>query len=137
MLQRIPILFLLLGLGLSSSQSTAQPTFEWPDESACLASPPTDEILQGWCLAITRNKGNCVACHQLNIKSWPNTLPEAGNIAPPLAAMQLRFPERDALRQIVADAPSQNPLTTMPPYERHELLTSDEIDRIIRFLLTL
>ncbi len=115
----------------------AQTTADWPDEDACLHTPPSDQRIQGWCLTILRTKGNCVACHTVNIRPWPDTLPDAGNIAPPLVAIQPRFPDLAALRLQIADAPALNPGTSMPPYERHELLSAAEIDQILAFLLTL
>lgn len=112
-------------------------TPDWPDETSCRENPPDDPVMSGWCLSIDREKGNCVACHTFNIGAWPRHIPVAGNIAPPLAAMQARFPDLDALRAQVEDAPAINPNTTMPPYLRHELLSNDEIERVLQFLLTL
>ncbi len=130
------VLVVCLGCLLQPSGAIAQ-VADWPDESTCRNNPPLDDVKKGWCLSIDREKGNCIACHTFNINPWPRDVPVAGNIAPPLVAMQPRFPDLEALRKQVADAPAVNPRTTMPPYLRHELLNADEIGRILQFLLTL
>ena len=127
----------VLGICTLPATATAQEISDWPDELQCRSNPPTSLIKAGWCLSIDRNKGNCVACHMLNINPWPKTLPISGNIAPPLVAMQPRFPDIEVLRRQVADAPALQPDTTMPPYLRHELLDAEEIERVLQFLLTL
>ncbi len=128
------LLVLLLATSPTEAQTNAN---QWPDEATCRELPPENEIVRGWCLAIDRDKGNCIACHTFNVTPWPKSLPVAGNIAPPLVAMEPRFPDIGQLRRQVADAPALNPRTTMPPYLRHELLTEAEIERILQFLLTL
>ena len=132
----LPVLAVCLGCMLQSPEAVAQ-VMDWPDEQSCRTDPPVDDVMTGWCLSIDREKGNCVACHTFNVNPWPQNIPVAGNIAPPLVAMQPRFPDLELLRNQVADAPTINPRTTMPPYLRHELLNSDEIEKILQFLLTL
>ncbi len=127
----------VLGIGTLPASAAAQDVAVWPDELQCRSIPPTNMIKAGWCLSIDRDKGNCIACHLLNVNPWPETLPVSGNIAPPLVAMQPRFPDIEVLRRQIADAPALNPDTSMPPYLRHELLDAEEIDRILKFLLTL
>ncbi len=127
----------VLGICTLPSTAPAQDISDWPDELQCRSNPPTSLVKAGWCLSIDRNKGNCVACHMLNVNPWPDTLPVSGNIAPPLVAMQPRFPDIEVLRRQIADASALNQDTSMPPYLRHELLDTDEIDRIVQFLLTL
>jgi sulfur-oxidizing protein SoxX len=61
----------------------------------------------------------------------------AGNIGPPLLAMQQRFPDRTQLRAQIWDSTVKNPQTMMPPFGRHRILTEDEIDKIVDFLYTL
>ena len=129
--------FCLVIYFLAVNMTSAQEKTAWPDEAECRENPPTEELVRGWCIAIDRDKGNCLACHTLNIKPWPATLPLAGNIAPPLVAMAPRFPDTEALREQIADAPAFNPNTTMPPYQKHGLLTEAEIDRILQFILSL
>ena len=110
----------------------------WPDEAGCkaiLSQLDTDPALSGWCLSILPQKGNCIACHTFNVSPWPETLPGAGNIAPPLVAMAPRFPDQLALRNLIEDATTINSHTTMPPYLKHGILTPGEIDQILQFLL--
>ena len=71
-----------------------------PDEKQCKSNKPTDAETQGWCAAINRRKGNCLACHAVTTKrQWPSKLPPGGNIAPPLVAIKSRFPNKAALRE--------------------------------------
>ncbi len=106
-----------------------------PTEAACLdkENPPTDVIMQGACAAIIRTKGNCQACHMMKDSKFINY----GNIAPPLLGMKARFPDEKKLREQVWDATKANPNTVMPPFGRHGILSEDEIDKVVKFLLTL
>jgi L-cysteine S-thiosulfotransferase len=103
------------------------------DESTCGnedALRAADVATQGGCLAIHRRKGNCNACHL--IAGVPS-----GDIAPPLAFMARRFPDKSALRAHIEDARRFNPNTVMPPYGAHHILTPAEIDKVVEFLLRL
>ncbi len=88
-------------------------------------------IEEGKRLAFDRKKGNCLACHMIPGGEAP------GDIGPPLVAIQARFPDKQKLRAQIWDATANNPHTVMPPYGRHEILTEDEIDKIVEFLYTL
>ena len=104
-----------------------------PNNEICdnKANPPQDPLVQGGCLVIDQKKGNCLACHRIE----GGTIP--GNIAPPLVAMQQRFPDKAKLRAQVWDATAANPRTSMPPFGKHKLLSEEEIDKVVDFLLTL
>jgi sulfur-oxidizing protein SoxX len=104
-----------------------------PSSEVCgnKASPPTDAITQGGCLAIDQKKGNCLACHRIEGGSIP------GNIAPPLISMAQRFPDKAKLRAQIWDSTVANPHTSMPPFGRHKILSEAEIDKIVEFMLTL
>jgi len=82
-------------------------------------------------VAFDRKKGNCLACHMMS----DGTLP--GNIAPPLIAMQARYPDKEKLRAQIWDATVANPNTIMPPFGRHQVLTEQEIDEVVEFVYTL
>lgn len=101
-----------------------------PDEAACKVDSK-DPIIQGGCIAIDPNKGNCIACHEIS----GTTL--AGNLGPPLVNMSPRFPDKTKLRAQVWDATAVNPRSAMPPFGKYGILSEDEIDKIILFLLTL
>jgi L-cysteine S-thiosulfotransferase len=85
---------------------------------------------EGEKLAFSRSKGNCIACHEIKGGS------DFGNIAPPLADMKARFPDRKELIAIVSDETKRNPLTVMPPFKRNLLLNDKEIEAIVDFLYT-
>ncbi len=89
------------------------------------------DLERGRQLAFERRKGNCLACHVIEGGEL------AGNYGPPLLMMKARFPDRDVLRQQVWDAEERNPETRMPPFGRHKILTEEEIDLVVDYLLTL
>jgi len=90
-----------------------------------------DRVEQGRVLAFERSKGNCLACHRIEGGDL------AGDYGPPLLLVQARFPDRDVLRAQIWDAASRNSETRMPPYGRHRILTEEEIDLVVDFILTL
>lgn len=108
-----------------------------PTDKQCVEMDNPNKITKGWCVSINRSKGNCLACHTIAANPWPEDLPAAGNIAPPLVAMKERFPEKAKLRGQIWDATKTNPRSIMPPFGRHKLLSEDEIDNIVEFLLTI
>ena len=82
-------------------------------------------------IAFNRSKGNCLACHGMP------TVPDAeqtGNSGPPLIAMQARFPDKAVLRAKLWDATASNPETYMPPMGKHQVLTEEEIDKVLDFI---
>ena len=85
----------------------------------------------GKTLAMERSKGNCLACHAMDDGELP------GNLGPPLLAMKLRFPDRQALVTQVCDATIRNPDSRMPPFCRHGILTEQEVRLIVDYLYTL
>lgn len=88
-------------------------------------------IEEGREIALDRKKGNCMACHVMDGATLP------GNIGPPLVAMKARFPDKAKLRDQIWDASTINPRSLMPPFGRHEILTEDEIDKVVEFVHTL
>lgn len=88
-------------------------------------------VEQGRELALSRSKGNCMACHQIPGVDF------YGDIAPPLVTMKARFPDREKLRQQIYDATQFNPNSVMPPFGKHDFLSKDEIDKIVEWLYTL
>lgn len=89
------------------------------------------DIKKGKELAFNRTKGNCLACHQIE----GGTL--AGNIGPPLIAMQARFPDYDTLRTQIYDARISNPNTIMIPFGPNAVMSDEEIDLVAKFIYTL
>jgi len=76
-------------------------------------------------------KGNCLACHQ--IPGDPSAVSLA-DIGPPLSQMRQRYPNRAVLRAQLSDPMARNPLTVMPPFGKHNILTEEEIELIIDYI---
>ena len=74
---------------------------------------------------------NCLSCHMMDDGELP------GNSGPPLLQMQLRFPDRQVLRQQIWDAAERNPNTIMPPYGRHHILTEAEVNLVVDYVHSL
>ena len=129
-----------LALGLSTSLflgtlltiPAAYAAGQAPDPSVCQdkGNPPKDVVTQGGCIVIERTKGNCMGCHLIAGVS-------SGNVAPPLVSMSQRFPDKNKLRDLISDATKVNPNTVMPPFGRHQILSKDEIDKVVEFILSL
>ncbi len=113
-------------LVLAMLVSLAFPIAAMADETGA-----ADRIEQGRVLAFERRKGNCLACHLIEGGEL------AGTYGPPLVLMKTRFPDRDILRAQIWDASVSMPSTRMPPFGRHRILTEDEIDLVVDFILTL
>ena len=90
-----------------------------------------DSIEAGRLIAEDRNNGNCYSCHLVEGAEL------AGNAGPPLLAMKMRFPDREVLKTQVADPRIRNPNTIMPPYGAHGILTEQELDQVVDYLLSL
>lgn len=88
-------------------------------------------VEQGKQIAFNRKKGNCLACHQIEGGEM------AGNIGPPLVAMKARFPDKSKLRAQIWDPTKVNPNSMMPPFGRHDILSEDEIDKVVEYIYTL
>ena len=91
----------------------------------------SDQLENGKALVMEKSKGNCLACHLIADGKQP------GNIGPPLVGMKARFPDAERLREQIWDATIRNPDTRMPPFGRYGILSSEEIDLIVRYLYTL
>lgn len=82
-------------------------------------------------LAYDRSKGNCLACHAMPTMEDAE---QPGTGGPPLIAMQARFPDRGVLRAKIWDATASNPESIMPPMGKHQVLTEEELDKVVDFL---
>ena len=89
------------------------------------------QAVDGKAIVMERSRGNCLACHAIADGKLPGTL------GPPLIGMKARFPDADTLRMQVWDATKRNPDTRMPPFGRHGILSSEEIDLVVQYLYTL
>ena len=96
-----------------------------------MAADNAASVAEGKKLAFDRKKGNCLACHQIEDGTSP------GNVGPPLMMMNVRFADRNRLRAQLDDPTQFNANTMMPPFGRHKILSGDEIEKIVDYLLTL
>jgi sulfur-oxidizing protein SoxX len=113
---RLPLLLAVGGLALADTQAAA-------------AEPAV--ITEGRAIAFARDKGNCLACHMIKDGE------AYGNIAPPLLMMEQRYPDKDKLRAQIANASAANPETSMPLFGKHEILTREELDKVVEFVWSL
>jgi sulfur-oxidizing protein SoxX len=113
----------IVAAGLASFASSYPPCAPGADEPG--------RIEQGREIAHDVYKGNCLACHQIPGDPKAVTL---ANIAPPLTAMRSRFPDRTQLRAQIWDSTQRNPMTVMPPFGKHRVLTEEEIDLVVEYI---
>jgi len=99
-------------------------TAAWP-----VAEPP--EVAAGREIAHDVYKGNCLACHRIPGDPTAVTL---ANIGPPIVHMRERFPDRAQLRLQIWDPTGRNPLSVMPPFGKHGVLTEREIDLVLEYI---
>ncbi|MCK9529995.1 MAG: sulfur oxidation c-type cytochrome SoxX [Gammaproteobacteria bacterium] len=96
-----------------------------------VAAAEPSVLEQGKAISFDNRKGNCLACHQIEGGDLP------GNIGPPLVVMKARFPDKAKLRAQIFDSTQANPNSIMPPFGRHQILTSDELDKVVEFIYSL
>jgi len=108
-----------------------------PTDKQCSKMKDQSTEIAGWCAAVDRRKGNCLACHVMITPKWPAGFPEGGNTAPPFTSMKARFPDKAKLRAQISEPRDANPKTLMPPFGTHKLLSDQQIDDIVEFLYTL
>jgi len=96
-----------------------------------VAAAEPSALEQGKAISFDNRKGNCLACHQIEGGDLP------GNIGPPLVVMKMRFPDKAKLRAQIFDSTQANPSSIMPPFGRHQILTPDELDKVVDFIYSL
>ncbi|MEH6519041.1 MAG: sulfur oxidation c-type cytochrome SoxX [Halioglobus sp.] len=96
-----------------------------------LAHASPESIAAGEQVASDRKLGNCYSCHMVVGAEL------AGNAGPPLIQMKSRYPDRAVLRAQIADPRSRNPNTIMPPYGAHNILTEQQLDQLVDYVLSL
>ena len=99
--------------------------------SAAESGKASKQLEEGKEIAFSRPKGNCLACHMIIGGASP------GNFAPPLIAMKSRFPDKEVLRAQIFDASKNNSETSMPLFGRYEVLTKDELDKVVDYIHSL
>jgi len=103
-------------------------TLAFPRVSAAAGA---DAVAAGKALVFDRSKGNCLACHAIA----GGTL--TGNVGPALNDMKTRYPDTTLLYQRIYDETRYNPMTVMPPFGRTKILSDQDIQQIVAYLLTL
>ena len=81
-------------------------------------------------IAFDRKKGNCLACHVIPGGDLP------GNLGPSLVGVADRL-SKERIRKQIWDPEQFNKVTSMPPFGKHRILTEDEIDKIVAYMMTL
>lgn len=103
----------------------------WAALTGAAAAQDASRIDAGRTIAHDWYKGNCLACHQVPDDPTAETL---ANIGPPIVGMRERFPDRAALRAQLWDPTVRNPLSYMPPFGKHGVLTEEEIDLVLEYI---
>jgi len=126
----------------------AEEYFTWRVENLAIASPLgglRGDAARGRAVVISRDKGNCLACHMMPIPEQP----AHGTLAPPLYGVGARL-SVGQLRLRVVDEKRVNPETIMPSFYRHPshynrprpdaatpILTAQEVEDVVAYLKTL
>ena len=95
------------------------------------AETKDENVEAGKAIAMDRAQGNCIACHVMEGGESP------GNIGPPLVAMKARYPDTERLRDQIWDSTAANPHSAMPPFGKNGILTDEQIDQVVAFIMTL
>ncbi|MGZ8097313.1 MAG: sulfur oxidation c-type cytochrome SoxX [Methylosarcina sp.] len=100
---------------------------------ACASSSELTKqrLSEGKRIAFDRNQGNCLACHRIEDGEDP------GNIGPQLTAVTSRFETKQQLYDQIFDATRFNPETSMPPFGKNNILSQEDIDKIVDYLWSL
>jgi len=80
---------------------------------------------------VAREKGHCVACHQVPEGAGPRTRADLG---PVLTGERMRALGRERIREAIEDPTRANPDTVMPPFGRHRILSAEEIRQLVEYL---
>jgi sulfur-oxidizing protein SoxX len=96
-----------------------------------LAADGSGVVAEGKAIALSRKKGNCLACHMIEGGEFP------GNLGPPLIAMKARYPDKQKLRAQIWDPTAANPESAMVPFGRFKILTEAEMDKLVEYIWTL
>jgi len=99
--------------------------------SACTTLSEKQRLAQGKQLSFQRNKGNCLACHVIDNGIDP------GNIGPALTHIPERFTNKAQLSAIIWDATQFNLQTSMPPFGKNKILTTEELERVVDYIWSL
>jgi sulfur-oxidizing protein SoxX len=82
-------------------------------------------------IAMTRAKGNCIACHLMPGGESP------GAIGPALIAIQTRYSSKADLAKQIWDPTVKNPDVVMPPFGKHGILSDQEFVDVVEYIWSL
>jgi sulfur-oxidizing protein SoxX len=82
-------------------------------------------------IAMTRSKGNCIACHVIPGGEAP------GAIGPALVAIQTRYSSKADLAEQIWDPTIKNPDVVMPPFGKHGILSDQEFVDVVEYVWSL
>ena len=103
----------------------------WPLAAAALVLPCVAQVPQAPEAFTSRDRGYCIACHQVPAGAGPATRADLG---PALTGERMRSLGRARIREAIEDPTRANPETVMPPYGKHRILDGAEIQRIVEYL---
>lgn len=115
---------------MPASRKAAPPLLLLAVLAGSAAATEPARVASGRELAFATRKGNCLACHAIAGGR------QMGDIGPPLVDIAARFPDRRVLFDRIWDESAYNPVTLMPPFGRHGILSEHEINLIVDFLYT-
>ncbi len=118
----------LIGAALLFAGSAANVALAQEDEDVSENLGRTEQ--QGKEIAFDRKKGNCLACHTIPGGELP------GNLGPSLVGVADRL-NKERIRKHIWDPEQYNTVTSMPPFGKHKILSEEEIDKIVAYLMTL
>ena len=82
-------------------------------------------------LFVARDKGHCIACHQLPAGVGP---PSTSDLGPRLEGTRMRALGKAGIRAAIVDPTAANPGSVMPPFGRHRILDAKQVDQLVEFL---
>jgi L-cysteine S-thiosulfotransferase len=112
-------------LSHEDKRNTARP------RKVTMTEPLNGDPARGRDLAMRRDKGYCVICHQLPSENWPGTVGISLT-----KYRQHKYPDA-VVYQHIFDARVLNPNTVMPPYGTNRILNDQEIRDLVAFLQSL
>jgi len=96
-----------------------------------LEEPLNGDPIRGREIALAREKGYCIVCHELPGEAWPGTVG-----ARVLNFKQHNYPNELVFQQIF-DSRAFNPNSVMPPYGTFGILNEQEIRDLVAYLQSL
>ena len=106
-----------------------------PDLATCqqLDVRTIDRLTEGWCLMINPRKGNCLACHFIDVEDQSSGLALSGNVGPILKYVPEKYSDQLQMIEYLNDPVARYPDTIKPPYGKHRILSETEIEAVVGF----